>query len=156
MERSVDNNIFGFGVMRRLILFLAAVMLSSQSLCAQEQIPLMDSYNNIVQSRFGALAIIPLNPKWELSLGGQVRTLANMSDVDKIMAIAMVNYSPRMRIAVGTEYKINMRHRMDFYYMIHFNRSYDARYKANSGDIKEWSLEKVCAHVIGIDYKFKL
>lgn len=66
------------------------------------------------------------------------------------------NYSPRLRIAVGTEYKINMRHRMDFYYMVHFNRSYNARYKAKSGDIKEWSLEKVCAHVIGIDYKFKL
>ena len=104
MERSVDNNIFGFGVIKRLIGVVAAVILSSLPLSAQEQIPLMDSYNNIVQSRFGALAIIPLNPKWELSLGGQVRTLANMSDVDKIMAIAMVNYSPWKFLSFESEY----------------------------------------------------
>ena len=66
------------------------------------------------------------------------------------------NYINRIRFAVGAEYKINMQNRIDVYYMIHFNRGYDARYKANVGDIKEWSLTKTCAHVFCIDYKFKL
>ena len=66
------------------------------------------------------------------------------------------NYISRVRVAVGAEYKINMQNRIDIYYMLHFNRSYDARYKANVGEIKEWSLTKTCAHVFCIDYKFKL
>ena len=66
------------------------------------------------------------------------------------------NYISRVRVAVGAEYKINMSNRIDVYYMLHFNRGYDARYKANAGDIKEWSLTKTCAHVFCLDYKFKL
>ena len=66
------------------------------------------------------------------------------------------NYINRIRIAAGAEYKINMQNRIDLYYMVHFNRGYDARYKANVGEIKEWSLTKGCAHVFCIDYKFKL
>ncbi len=61
-----------------------------------------------------------------------------------------------MRLAVGTEYKIDKRTRLDFYYMVHFNREFRARYKAGSGDMKEWSLAKQCNHVFGIDYNFKL
>lgn len=66
------------------------------------------------------------------------------------------NYINRVRVAVGAEYKINMQNRIDIYYMLHFNRGYDARYKANVGEIKEWSLKKTCAHVFCLDYKFKL
>ena len=65
------------------------------------------------------------------------------------------NYINRVRVAVGAEYKINMQNRIDIYYMLHFNRGYDARYKANVGEIKEWSLKKTCAHVFCLDYKFK-
>jgi hypothetical protein len=36
------------------------------------------------------------------------------------------------------------------------NQSYEARYKANKGELKRWDLEKQNCHVIGIDYKFKL
>lgn len=66
------------------------------------------------------------------------------------------NYINRVRLAVGAEYKITRHNRIEFYYMLHFNRGYDARYKANVGDMKEWSLTKTCAHVFCIDYKFKL
>lgn len=66
------------------------------------------------------------------------------------------NYINRIRVAVGTEFKINDYNRMDFYYMCHFNTSYEARYKNNKGDLKDWRQEKGIAHVIGIDYKFKL
>jgi hypothetical protein len=45
---------------------------------------------------------------------------------------------------------------MDFYYMVHFNRSQGAAYNDLSGDLTSRTLKKVCAHVIGIDYKFKL
>ncbi|MBR5812297.1 MAG: DUF2490 domain-containing protein [Alistipes sp.] len=66
------------------------------------------------------------------------------------------NYISRVRFAVGAEYKINMTNRIDIYYMLHLNKAYDARYKANVGDIKELRLTKGCAHVFCIDYKFKL
>ena len=66
------------------------------------------------------------------------------------------NYINRIRVAAGTEFKINNHNRLDFYYMCHFNTSYEARYKTNKGDLKDWRQEKGVAHVIGIDYKFKL
>ena len=66
------------------------------------------------------------------------------------------NYINRIRVAAGTEFKINNYTRSDFYYMCHFNTSYEARYKNNKGDLKDWRKEKGIAHVIGIDYKFKL
>ena len=66
------------------------------------------------------------------------------------------NYINRIRLAAGTEFKINNYNRLDFYYMCHFNTSYEARYKNNKGDLKDWRQEKGIAHVIGIDYKFKL
>ena len=49
-----------------------------------------------------------------------------------------------------------MTNRIDIYYMLHLNQSYDARYKGNVGDIKELRHTKGCAHVFCIDYKFKL
>ena len=72
------------------------------------------------------------------------------------------NYINRVRLGLGTEMKLSNSSKLDFYYMVHFNRSYDARYKGiskdptNDGDLKSWELEKKCAHVICIDYKFKL
>ena len=72
------------------------------------------------------------------------------------------NYINRVRLGLGTEMKLSNSSKLDFYYMVHFNRSYEARYKGiskdptNDGDLKSWKLEKKCAHVIGIDYKFKL
>ena len=65
------------------------------------------------------------------------------------------NYISRVRFAVGAEYKINMTNRIDIYYMLHLNQSYDARYKANAGDIKEGRHPKGLAHVFCLDYKFK-
>ena len=66
------------------------------------------------------------------------------------------NYINRVRVGLGTEMKVSNSSKLDFYYMLNFNRSYDARYKGKSGELKSWELEKKCAHVICIDYKFKL
>lgn len=66
------------------------------------------------------------------------------------------NYINRVRVALGAEYKINDRNKLDFYYMVHFNREYKARYNASNGHMQEWSLLKDCSHVFGIDYNFKL
>ncbi len=74
----------------------------------------------------------------------------------KTDAFSHDNYVNRVRLAFGTEYKINMHNKLNFYYMVHFNREYRARYKAGSGDMKEWSLVRQCSHVFGIDYNFKL
>ncbi len=74
----------------------------------------------------------------------------------KTDAFSHDNYINRVRLAFGTEYKIDRRNRLDFYYMVHFNREYRARYKAGSGAMKEWSLVKRCNHVFGVDYNFKL
>ncbi len=65
------------------------------------------------------------------------------------------NYINRIRLGLGAKYKINKHNSLDFYYMVHFNRDYRARYK-RGGEMKEWSLMKECCHVFGIDYKFKL
>ncbi len=65
------------------------------------------------------------------------------------------NYINRVRLGLGARYKINNHNSLDFYYMVHFNRDYRARYKGG-GEMKEWSLLKECNHVFGIDYKFKL
>ena len=74
----------------------------------------------------------------------------------KTGAFSHDNYINRVRVALGTQYKIDRRNRLDFYYMVHFDREYRARYRANKGDMKEWSLLKQCSHVFGIDYNFKL
>lgn len=70
--------------------------------------------------------------------------------------IGYKQYMNRLRFSVGTEFKINNYHRLDIYYRFHMNQSYDARYKANKGDLKSWTHEKQNCHVFGIDYKFKL
>ncbi len=66
------------------------------------------------------------------------------------------NYCNRVRIVLGTEMKINDKNKMDFHYMLNLNRSYKNRYDTTTGDLKSWGLEKVCAHVICVDYKFSL
>lgn len=66
------------------------------------------------------------------------------------------NYINRLRLCVGSTMKINSHNSMDFYYMVHFNRSQGASYDELTGNLSSRTLKKVCAHVIGIDYKFKL
>ena len=66
------------------------------------------------------------------------------------------NYCNRVRLVFGSEMKINEKNKMDFHYMINFNRSYKTSYDKVSGDLKSWGLEKLCAHVICVDYKFSL
>ena len=71
-------------------------------------------------------------------------------------ALEYDNYINRLRLCVGSTMKINSHNSVDFYYMVHFNRSQSAAYNDLSGDLTSRTLKKVCAHVIGIDYKFKL
>ena len=66
------------------------------------------------------------------------------------------NYCNRVRLVFGTELKVAEKSKMDFHYMINFNRSYKASYDTVTGDLQKWALEKVCAHVICVDYKFTL
>ena len=99
------------------------------------------------------------NARWEPYAFVEIYTTLNApAAVDNYITspLKVDNYINRVRFAVGTEMKLNNSSKMDFYYMLHLNRSYDARYKGNAGDIKSWELEKKCAHVICIDYKFKL
>lgn len=65
-------------------------------------------------------------------------------------------YVNRLRFSVGTEVKLAQHHRLDIYYRFHMNESRNARYKAKSGDLKEWTIENQHCHVFGLDYKFKL
>ena len=74
----------------------------------------------------------------------------------KNYSVAYKQYMSRLCFAVGTECKLNNYHRLDIYYQYQMNQSYDARYKANSGNLKGWTHEKQNCHVIGLDYKFKL
>ena len=71
-------------------------------------------------------------------------------------AVARDNYINRLRLCVGSTMKINDHNSMDFYYMTHFNRSFGAKYDDASGALNARTLKCVTAHVIGIDYKFKL
>ena len=99
------------------------------------------------------------NSRWEPYAFVELYTMLNSpKPVDNFKDFPLQNeaYLNRVRVAVGTEFKINNYHRLDMYYMVHFNRTYNSRYKGNKGDLKEWSLEKMCNHVICIDYKFKL
>ena len=105
------------------------------------------------------------NGRWEPYAFAEVYTTLNaVGAVNNYLRepIRYANYINRVRVGLGTEMKLSNSSKLDFYYMVHFNRSYEARYKgiskdpANDGDLKSWRLEKKCAHVIGIDYKFKL
>ena len=82
-------------------------------------------------------------------------TIRSMSKEEKDDAFYRDNYINRVRLGLGAKYKINRHNSLDFYYMVHFNRDYRARYKGG-GAMKEWSLRKELCHVFGIDYKFKL
>ncbi len=66
------------------------------------------------------------------------------------------NYCNRVRLVFGSEMKINEKQKMDFHYMLNLNRSYKSKYDAATGNLQSWALEKVCAHVICVDYKFSL
>ena len=71
-------------------------------------------------------------------------------------AVERDNYINRLRLCVGSTMKINNHNSMDFYYMTHFNRSFGAKYDDASGALASRTLKRVTAHVIGVDYKFKL
>lgn len=97
--------------------------------------------------------------RWEPYAYVELYTTLNAVDAVpnfKQYNVAYKQYMNRLRFAVGTEFKINNYHRLDIYYRFHMNQSYDARYKANKGELKEWRHEKQNCHVFGIDYKFKL
>lgn len=97
--------------------------------------------------------------RWEPYAYVELYTTLNAVDAVpnyKEYNVAYKQYMSRLRFSVGTEFKINNYHRLDIYYRFHMNQSYDARYKANKGDLKEWRHEKQNCHVIGLDYKFKL
>ena len=64
-------------------------------------------------------------------------------------------YINRFRGGVGAKYRINRNNRLDFYYYIDFDRTYDIDYK-KSGTIKPVALERELRHIFGISYKFKL
>ena len=66
------------------------------------------------------------------------------------------NYINRVRLVFGSEVKLSDKHKMDLHYMINFNRSYKPGYDSQTGDVEKWALEKLCAHVICVEYKFKL
>ena len=85
-------------------------------------------------------------------------TLNSPAKVDNYLRDALTrdNYCNRVRLVFGSEMKINEKNKMDFHYMINFNRSYKAKYDASLGNLQSWALEKVAAHVICVDYKFSL
>lgn len=66
------------------------------------------------------------------------------------------NYITRYRGGVGAKYRINRHNRLDFFYYIDFDRSYNIDYKGNKGDIKGYQLERELRHIFGISYKFKI
>lgn len=66
------------------------------------------------------------------------------------------NYITRYRGGVGAKYRINRNHRLDFYYYIDFDRSYNIDYKGNSGNIRSLVLDRELRHIFGLSYKFKL
>ena len=66
------------------------------------------------------------------------------------------NYISRYRVGVGAKFKVSKKHRLDFYYYLDYNRSYDIGYKANKGSLKEYYQENEYRHIFGISYKFKL
>lgn len=73
------------------------------------------------------------------------------------------NYINRVRIVLGTELKITNKQKMDIHYMLNLNRTRKVAYFSKgfnhvneAGDLNSWSLSKVAAHVICVDYKFSL
>lgn len=66
------------------------------------------------------------------------------------------NYITRYRGGVGAKYRINRNNRLDFYYYIDFDRSYNIDYKGNSGNIRSLVMERELRHIFGVSYKFKL
>jgi hypothetical protein len=66
------------------------------------------------------------------------------------------NYINRIRLVVGSELKLNDKHKMDLHYMVNLNRSYKMGYDKTTGEVQKWALEKLCAHVICVEYKFTL
>ena len=66
------------------------------------------------------------------------------------------NYINRVRIVLGSEVKLGEKHKMDLHYMLNLNRSFKNKYDPTTGDVEKWALERLCAHVICAEYKFKL
>ena len=66
------------------------------------------------------------------------------------------DYMNRIRVVLGSEVKLGQKHKMDLHYMLNINRSHKMSYDDLTGDLQRWALEKLCAHVICVEYKFQL
>lgn len=66
------------------------------------------------------------------------------------------NYITRYRAGIGTKYRIDRNHRLEFYYYFDYNRDFDIDYRGNKGTLKGYAEECSYRHIIGISYKFKL
>lgn len=64
-------------------------------------------------------------------------------------------YITRYRGGLGAKYRIDRNNRLDFFYYIDFDRSYDIDYRKD-GTIKPVKLERELRHIFGISYKFKI
>lgn len=112
----------------------------------------------ILRSRFVASYKIPFS-RWSPYL---LFELHNTLNAPKAVAnykrepLMTENYITRYRGGVGAKYRIDRNNRLDFYYYIDFDRSYNIDYKGNKGDIKGYKLERELRHIFGISYKFKL
>lgn len=112
----------------------------------------------ILRSRFMATYKIP-HSRWSPYL---LFELHNTLNAPKPVAnfktdeYDVENYITRYRGGVGAKYRINRNNRLDFFYYIDFDRSYNIDYKSNKGDIKGYQLERELRHIFGISYKFKI
>lgn len=74
----------------------------------------------------------------------------------KSAALLSDNYVARYRVGVGAKYRITRQHRLEFYYYMDYDRSYDIDYKGNKGTLKGYVEERQLRHIFGVSYKFKL
>lgn len=112
----------------------------------------------ILRSRFVASYKIPFS-RWSPYLLFELHNTLNAPKAVanyKSDSYEVDNYIARYRGGVGAKYRIDRNNRLDFYYYIDFDRSYNIDYKGNKGDIKSYKLERELRHIFGISYKFKL
>lgn len=74
----------------------------------------------------------------------------------KEAALRCDNYVTRYRAGAGVKYRITRNHRLEFYYYMDYDRSYNIDYKGNKGDLKGYVQENEFRHIFGVSYKFKL
>lgn len=111
----------------------------------------------ILRSRFMTSYKIP-NSRWSpyllFELHNTLNTPKPMANYKEFDGETFC-YITRYRGGVGAKYRINRNNRLDFYYYIDFDHSYDIDYH-KEGDLKPVKLERELRHIFGISYKFKL